>query len=74
MKVANVLTQTQITAACRAGLAAGAKQVTVEAILPNGTKVKVTAYADGPPMSANGSVQQNNEQKEVEDWLAKHAN
>ncbi len=46
MKVANVLTQTQITAACRGALAAGAKQVTVEAILPNGTKLKVTAHAD----------------------------
>jgi hypothetical protein len=50
-KSANVMTQAQVSAACKGALAAGAKSVTVEATLPNGTKLKVTARAED---AANG--------------------
>lgn len=41
-----VMTQAQVVAAIKGGLVAGAKCVTVEATLPDGTKLKVTARAD----------------------------
>jgi hypothetical protein len=61
-KRANVITQNQITAACKGAFAAGAKQATVETklVLPDGTTkvVKVTASAEESahgPLKANGN-------------------
>jgi hypothetical protein len=40
------MTQAQVAAAVKGGLTAGAKCVTIEATLPDGTKLKVTARAE----------------------------
>ena len=62
MKTANVLTQTQVTALCKGALAAGAKRVVVEVMMPNGSKVKLTASAED---AANGDTAH---QAEVNEW------
>jgi hypothetical protein len=69
-KTAGVLTQGQVTAYLKSAKRAGYANATVEATMPNGTKLKITAHADEPVMTkqSNGKATE-----EVEDWLAKHA-
>jgi hypothetical protein len=59
------MTQAQVAAAVKGGLAAGAKYVTVEATLPDGTKLKVTAHAVDAPNAENEHQDQVNEWDEL---------
>ena len=46
MKPVSIMTQAQVRSACLGALSAGAKRVVVEATLPSGTTLRVTADAE----------------------------
>jgi hypothetical protein len=46
MKPVSIMTQAQVRAACLGALSAGAQRVVVEATLPSGTTLRVTADAE----------------------------
>ncbi len=64
MKTPGALTQAQVMAVCKGALGSGAKKVTVEATLPNGTTLKVTAHADDlmAANQSNGSDEQDTQE------------
>jgi len=65
MRKPGVITKAQMTAICKGGLSSGAKLVTVEATMPNGTKLKMTAHADDPTKQPS-----NGDEMSAEDALA----
>ena len=67
MRTPGVLKQSQIQAGLKAAFKAGAKQAMVKVTLPDGTKMEITASAEGSPINpAIGD----NEELSADDALA----